>query len=88
MSLKIPPKDESKDVDDIGQSNGRYANYFKVGYNAFEFVLDFSQLYAQSKPAPGHTRIVTTPVYAKTLLGILQDSIDQYEQIFGPIPNK
>lgn len=87
MRSKILTNDVRKDVDDKSQPNGRYANYFKVGHNAFEFLIDFGQLYSQSGPAPFHTRIVTTPVYAKTLLGILQKSIEQYEQLFGTIPD-
>ena len=87
MHPKIMMSDGSKDVQVNGEPNGRYANYFTVGHNAFEFVVDFGQLYAQSKPTPLHTRIVTTPVYAKIFLGLLQESIDQYEQLFGTIPN-
>ncbi len=79
--------DDEKDVQDNGPPNGRYANYFKVGHNAFEFLFDFGQIYAQDRPAPLHTRIITTPVYAKSLSGLLQESIDQYEQLFGTIPN-
>ena len=78
--------DERNGLEDDGQPNGRYANHFKVGHNAFEFLLDFGQCYAQSNPAPAHTRIVTTPVYAKTFLGLLKESIDRYERIFGTIP--
>ena len=48
---------------------GRYANYFKIGYNAFEFVIDFGQLYPEGEPgdkkARFHTRIITAPVYAR-----------------------
>ena len=76
---------ESKDVQDTGQPNGRYANYFTVGHNAFEFLFDFGQLHTQGWTAPVHTRIITTPVYAKSLLGILQESVDRYEQMFGTI---
>jgi len=82
---KISMDDESKDVQDNGEPNGRYANYFTVGHNAFEFLFDFGQLHTQGWPAPVHTRIITTPVYAKSLLGILQESVDRYEQMFGTI---
>jgi hypothetical protein len=64
---------------------GRYANYFKVGYNAFEFLLDFGQFYPESQRASFHTRIITPPIYAKALLEILRVSIDGYEQTFGAI---
>lgn len=64
---------------------GRYANYFKVGYNAFEFVLYFGQYYPEDEGAQLHTRIVTGPSYAKALLEFLQDCIDKYELEFGAI---
>jgi hypothetical protein len=64
---------------------GRYANYFTIGHNAFEFVLDLGQLYAENGGARLHTRIITSPIYAKALLDTLQESIDQYEQTFGTI---
>lgn len=87
MDRKILMSSQSKDVQDSGQPNGRYANYFTVGHNAFEFLFDFGQIHTEGRPAPLHTRIITTPVHAKTLLGILQESIDQYEQLFGTIPD-
>lgn len=67
---------------------GKYANYFKVGHNAFEFVIDFSQFYPESEEAELCARIITPPIYAKTLLKTLQESIDRYEQAFGVIPKR
>jgi hypothetical protein len=66
---------------------GRYANYFNVGYNAFEVVLEFGQFYEGSREPRMHTRIVTGPAYAKALLDLLQSSLAQYEGTFGPIPS-
>jgi hypothetical protein len=63
---------------------GKYANYFQVGHNAFEFLLDFGQLYSDGTPERFHTRIVTGPSYAKELLKVLSDSLEQYEATFGP----
>ena len=63
-----------------------YSNYFKIGYNAFEFVLDFGQFYLESEPEHLHTRIVTAPPYAKALIEVLQHSVNAYEQKFGSIP--
>ena len=74
---------EGKDPQNAGQLEGRYANYFKVGYNAFEFVLDFGQFYPENEKAQIHTRIVISPVYAKTLLKTLDESIGRYEQTFA-----
>ena len=58
---------------------GRYANYFKVGYNAFEFVLEFGQLYQGEKEARMHTRIVTSAVYARQFLETLSEALQQNE---------
>jgi hypothetical protein len=65
--------------------NGRYANCFKVGYNAFEFLFDFGQSEGDSGGASIHTRIVTAPGYAKAFTKTLSESIAQYEKEFGPI---
>ncbi len=65
---------------------GKYANYFKVGHNAFEFVVEFAQLYSELPVEKVHTRIITSPAYAKELLEVLQQAVDGYEQAFGAIP--
>jgi uncharacterized protein DUF3467 len=64
---------------------GRYANHFQVGHNAFEFLLDFGQLFADQRPEYFHTRIVTSPRHAKELLTLLGGSIEQFERSFGLI---
>ncbi len=73
----------TKECKDANPLEGRYANYFEVGYNAFEFILDFGQRYPEG--AKSHTRIVTSPVYAKAFLETLRDSVSKYEQHFGAI---
>ena len=67
---------------------GKYANYFKVGHNAFEFVIDFSQFYPDSEEAEVCARIITPPIYAKTLLETLRGAIEYYEQTLGIIPSE
>ena len=64
---------------------GKYANYFKVGHNAFEFVIDFGQYYPGTEEAELCTRIITSPAYAKSLIETLQESIEQYEKNHGPV---
>lgn len=66
---------------------GRYTNFFKVGHSAFEFVLDFGQSYTEDQSEHFHTRLITSPFYAKVLAKLLLDSINQHEQRFGNIPN-
>jgi hypothetical protein len=78
----------SAERDDAGQAlqvHGRYANYFRVGHNAFEFVIDFGQLYAGAGEPQMHTRIVTGPGYAKALLRTLKRSVTEYERANGVI---
>lgn len=68
---------------------GRYSNYFKIGHNAFEFVIDFGQHYNNSEnKGQFHTRIVTNPTYAKALCRLFQDAIAQYELTYGTVPNE
>lgn len=65
---------------------GRYANWFQIGHNAFEFLLDFGQHFPETSEMHLHTRIITSPIYAKALFEVLQTSIEQYEESHGPIP--
>jgi hypothetical protein len=62
---------------------GRYANHFDVGHNAFEFVIDFGQAYDPADVGRSHTRIVTSPFYAKALIEMLTESMRCYESRFG-----
>jgi hypothetical protein len=62
---------------------GRYANYFKIGYNAFELIIDFGQCYAENEEPQLHTRIITNPRYGCDLLNTLRDSLDQFHKTYG-----
>ena len=64
---------------------GRYANFFNVGHNAFEVVLEFGQCYEGDAQPQVHTRIVTGPAYARTLLEVLGSCLQQIESEFGPV---
>ena len=63
----------------------RYANYFQAGQNAIEFIIDFGQLYSDETVPFLHTRIITSPTYAKTLVRLLEDSLAQHEAQFGKL---
>ena len=65
---------------------GHYANYFEIGHNASEFVLDFGQRYPGNARISYPIRIVTGPVFAKALLMTLEESINRYEMTYGVIP--
>jgi hypothetical protein len=68
------------------EREARYANHFHVGHNAFEVILQFGQFYEGDKQAVMHTRIVTCPAYAETLLELLGRTLKEYVKSFGPIP--
>ena len=58
-----------------GQSPGRYANYFSIGHNAFEFVFDFGQAYEAQPPQSAeqvdiHTRLIASPPSARVFLQV------------------
>lgn len=58
---------------------GVYANTFQVGYNNYEFVLDFGQYFTGNTKDKFHTRIVTNPQYIEHLLKILDESLMNYK---------
>ena len=74
------------DTKECGRLEGRYANYFKIGHNAYEFVIDFGQYYEVGVDLESiHSRIITSPTYVKSLIETLNDAIDQYENSYGKI---
>lgn len=71
-----------------GAKEGRYANFFQVGHNAFEFLIEFGQ---QDRGI--HTRIYVSPQYARVLSDLLAEALAQHEREFqgkqggGPRPS-
>ena len=66
---------------------GRYANFFKIGNNAFEFLLDFEQYYPENGEEQ-FTGIVISPVYAKAFLKTLKKSVERCDKIFKVLNEK
>jgi hypothetical protein len=69
--------------------DARYTNNFDVGFDAFEFVIDCAQRDPGERgdtATPPHTRIITTPAFAKELARLLRGSVDEYEARFGAVP--
>ena len=62
---------------------GRYANNFHIGYNAFEMILQFGQYYEGNAQPVMHTTIITSPAYAENLLELLRNTLTQYQKNFG-----
>jgi hypothetical protein len=70
------------------QPEARYANYFHVGHNAFEVILEFGQYYEGARQPQMHTRIVVAPVYAKEFLHLLEIALKDYVEKFGQIASE
>ncbi len=70
-------------------SPAKYANYFEVGHNAYEFLIDFGHDEGiDGRGAERHTRIVTNPASARNLLDLLQRSVEQHERRYGNRPER
>ena len=63
-----------------------YANYFEVGHNAFEFLIDFGQIDPYSGKFNIASRTAISPTHAKLLSGLLSSAVRQYEEQYEPIP--
>jgi hypothetical protein len=87
-----PPRDGVVNNEDskIRQSakrweEGRYANFFQIGHNAFEFLIEFGQ--QEGEEGAIHTRIYVNPQQARILANLLLATLQQHERTFGKILN-
>jgi hypothetical protein len=60
-----------------------YSNFFKVGFNAAEFLVDFGRQFEGAEER-FFVRIITSPIHAKALAQLLDVSVREYEERFGP----
>jgi hypothetical protein len=84
MSTKCRPKKR------VRAPLARYSNYFEVGHNAYEFLIDFGQYQPEVSEVVLHTRIVAGPTLTKLLHEMVEKAISEYESENGPIscPNE
>jgi len=61
-----------------------YSNFFQVGQNAVEFLLDFGRQFDESGVRM-LTRVITNPAHAKVFSQLLNQAIADYEERFGSI---
>lgn len=67
------------------KAEGNYSNFILISHSSAEFVLDFARIMPGSPKAVVQSRIILTPIHAKTLLFTLQDNIAKFEAKFGEI---
>ncbi len=78
-----------KQVSSVASQNdervGRAAR-LQVGFNAFEFVLHFEEFVLPGIATAGPFAIVVSPAIAQVFAATLSESLADYEQRFGKIP--
>lgn len=67
------------------KAEGNYSNFTVISHSGAEFVLDFARIMPGTPKAVVQSRIIMTPIHAKTLLFTLQDNIAKFESKFGEI---
>lgn len=75
------------DQDDSGPVRELYANLFRIGFNAAEFLLDAGRHFEDTDDRY-YQRIITGPLHARELSRLLAESLRKYEEKFGPIVEK
>ncbi len=66
-------------------AEGTYSNLAIITHSNTEFVLDFIRVMPGLPKAMVKSRIILTPEHAKRFLNALQDNVQKYESINGPI---
>ena len=66
-------------------AEGTYSNLVLVSHSPSEFVIDFARLLPGPPKGKVHSRIIMTPMHAKSLIATLQENLARYERAFGPI---
>jgi len=67
------------------RAEGHYSNFTVISHSGAEFVLDFARIVPGSPKAVVQSRVIMTPIHAKTLLYTLRDNVQKYESKFGEI---
>ena len=62
------------------KEQGRYANFFQIGHNVAEFLLEFGL-----EDGSIHTRVYVSPQHAHILSNLLVETLRRHEQLFGPV---
>ncbi len=78
--------DDNPIWEDTRAVEGHYANCFKIGHNAFEFVIDCGQMAGDGHGVRLTGRILTNPRSAKNFYQTLKQTLEEYEGSYGVIP--
>lgn len=66
-------------------AEGTYANLAIITHSHAEFVVDFVNVMPGTPKSKVKARIILTPQHAKRFMKALNDNIDKYEALNGPV---
>ncbi len=76
-------------IDAIGSQASLYVNYFELGHNPYEFLIDLGQyrpaISQQGGSVTIHTMVAISPPYAKLLAQLLTAAVHEHESEHGKI---
>jgi uncharacterized protein DUF3467 len=76
------------DVDRSHRAKGEYADYFEVGHDFVAFYVDWGQQAIRDEDKTTvHSRIVTSPIGAINLLGVLAQALCKYARSYHAFPD-
>jgi len=68
-------------------AQGTYSNLAIITHSSSEFVLDFIRVMPGVPKAEVKSRVILTPEHAKRLLKALEDNVEKFEKVHGPVKN-
>ena len=68
-------------------AQGTYSNLAVITHSSSEFVLDFVRVMPGIPKAEVKSRVILTPEHAKRLLKALEDNVEKFEKVHGPVKN-
>jgi hypothetical protein len=77
----VSDQDNRKSLPARNVKEGHYANFFQIGHNASEFLIEFGQQEAGERVF--HTRIYVRAKQARILADLMNSTLEQHERIFG-----
>lgn len=66
-------------------AQGTYSNLAIITHSSSEFILDFVRVMPGIPKAEVKSRVILTPEHAKRLLMALNENVEKYEKMHGPI---
>ncbi|MCD6204630.1 MAG: DUF3467 domain-containing protein [Candidatus Marinimicrobia bacterium] len=84
MENKNPTKQLKIELPE-SKAEGNYSNFTVISHSGAEFVIDFARIMPGTPKAVVQSRVIMTPIHAKTLLYTLKDNIRKFEEKFGEI---